>query len=218
MAQETVYWDDLKLAQGEKVPAVATDFEITIDGKTSEIDLGEENLAELHKALAPFIGAARKAGTSNVVSIRARRNAAAATTTTTTTRPKVDKEQNEAIRDWARRNGFKVSDRGRIAAPILEAFHNRDAKTGEPAANETAPRTDPPSPKAKGKGKAAAAGPVIRYAATKQEFRTAALAWARAKGMTVSPRGFGIAPGAVQRFIAESGLHRPLESADTKTG
>jgi len=28
----------------------------------------------------------------------------------------------QAIRDWARRNGHQVSDRGRIAASVVDAF------------------------------------------------------------------------------------------------
>jgi len=34
----------------------------------------------------------------------------------------MDREQTKAIREWARKNGHEVSDRGRIAAPIMEAF------------------------------------------------------------------------------------------------
>lgn len=32
------------------------------------------------------------------------------------------KEELQAIRDWAAKNGHEVSPRGRIAAPVLEAF------------------------------------------------------------------------------------------------
>jgi hypothetical protein len=38
-------------------------------------------------------------------------------------RATIDREQSSAIRDWARRNGHKVSTRGRIPAEIIEAFH-----------------------------------------------------------------------------------------------
>ena len=35
----------------------------------------------------------------------------------------IDREQSAAIREWARRNGHKVSTRGRIPADVIEAFH-----------------------------------------------------------------------------------------------
>ena len=34
-----------------------------------------------------------------------------------------DKEQTQAIREWARASGRQVSDRGRISAAIQEAFN-----------------------------------------------------------------------------------------------
>ena len=41
-------------------------------------------------------------------------------------RPSIDREQNQAIRDWARKRGMKVSDRGRIPAEVLEAYHQEN--------------------------------------------------------------------------------------------
>jgi hypothetical protein len=35
-----------------------------------------------------------------------------------------DRAQTQAIRDWARRNGHQVSDRGRIPSTVLEAFNS----------------------------------------------------------------------------------------------
>ena len=40
--------------------------------------------------------------------------------------PSIDREQNQAIRDWARKRGMKVSDRGRIPAEVLEAYHKEN--------------------------------------------------------------------------------------------
>jgi len=36
----------------------------------------------------------------------------------------VDRDQNQAIREWARMKGYKVSDRGRIPKEVTEAYHN----------------------------------------------------------------------------------------------
>ena len=33
-----------------------------------------------------------------------------------------NREQTRAVRDWARQNGFELSDRGRIPATVIEAF------------------------------------------------------------------------------------------------
>ena len=42
-------------------------------------------------------------------------------------RASIDREQNQAIRDWARKRGMKVSDRGRIPAEVLEAYHKENS-------------------------------------------------------------------------------------------
>jgi hypothetical protein len=33
-----------------------------------------------------------------------------------------NREQTRAIRDWARQNGYELSDRGRIPSTVIEAF------------------------------------------------------------------------------------------------
>jgi hypothetical protein len=40
-------------------------------------------------------------------------------------RPTVNREQNQAIREWAAGQGMKISERGRIPATVLEAYHSR---------------------------------------------------------------------------------------------
>ncbi len=77
-----------------------------LDGATYEIDLNDKNAAKLRDALAGFVGHARKVTTS-----RGRK------TRTTTSGPSA-----RELRDWARSNGFKVSDRGRVPAEVREAF------------------------------------------------------------------------------------------------
>jgi hypothetical protein len=87
-------------------------LEFAVDGKAYEIDLSAANSARLRDALAPFISAARRTGGR-------RRSAAAATPV----RPSTDREQNQAIREWAARQGMKISERGRIPSNVLEAYH-----------------------------------------------------------------------------------------------
>jgi nucleoid-associated protein Lsr2 len=90
--------------------------EFVVDGKSYAIDLSASNSQKLRDALAPFVAAGRRVG--------GRRSAAAAGTAarSTTARSTTDREQNQAIREWALKQGLKVSERGRISASVLEAF------------------------------------------------------------------------------------------------
>jgi hypothetical protein len=86
-----------------------------LDGKSYEIDLSNENARKLREALSDFVAAARRAGNGG----REGRRAAGAASSGA-----AEREQNQAIRDWAREQGMKVSDRGRIPADVAEAYHN----------------------------------------------------------------------------------------------
>src|SRR6185436_3867499 len=91
-----------------------------LDGRVYEIDLSDGNAAVLRDWLASFIAAARTRGGSAAAGSRR----APKMTAISSPRPQpVDPEQTAAIRAWARQNGHRVSDRGRIAKAVLEAFH-----------------------------------------------------------------------------------------------
>jgi|SRR5882757_11129517 Lsr2 len=110
MAQKVVVSlvDDLSGSQADETVSFG------LDGKSYEIDLSSGNAGKLRDALANYVGAARKAGRSS------RSNGGAAAVA----RPgAVDREQNQAIREWARKRGMKVSDRGRIPSDVTEAYH-----------------------------------------------------------------------------------------------
>jgi hypothetical protein len=83
-----------------------------LDGVSYEIDLSRANAAKLRDALAGYVGHGRRVGAPPRG--RARRSGTPART---------DREQLQAIREWARANGHQVSDRGRIAASVVEAFN-----------------------------------------------------------------------------------------------
>lgn len=109
MAQRTVtlLTDDLdgtelKSGDGETV-------EFSIDGTSYEIDLSPKNAKALRSALATYVGAARKSGSG-----RTRRRGGAGRT---------DREQLQAVRVWARANGYEVSDRGRISSALMELYN-----------------------------------------------------------------------------------------------
>ena len=84
--------------------------EFALDGRSYEIDLSSVNSAKLRDALAPYVSTARRLGGRRASSGGASRAA-------------VDREQNQAIREWAQKQGLKISERGRIPANVLEAYH-----------------------------------------------------------------------------------------------
>lgn len=88
--------------------------EFSIDGVSYEIDLSAKNAKKLRDDLKQWIDAGRRVGGRR----RGRSGAAAKAG-----RGSIDREQSAAIREWARRNGHKVSTRGRIPAEVIEAFH-----------------------------------------------------------------------------------------------
>lgn len=97
-------------------------IEFAIDGVSYEIDLSSANAAKLRDGLEQWVTSARR------VSGRRRVKAAAAATGGPKSRVSIDREQSAAIREWARRNGHKVSARGRISADITDAY-NKAAKS-----------------------------------------------------------------------------------------
>ncbi|MFB6718690.1 Lsr2 family protein [Kribbella sp. NPDC056345] len=77
-----------------------------LDGHTYEIDLTNKNAGALRKVLSPYVGAGRRVKTSRGARVRHTQIGPDATT----------------LREWARANGYEVSDRGRIPANVREAF------------------------------------------------------------------------------------------------
>lgn len=87
-----------------------------LDGTAYEIDLSADNAKSLRDAFAPFVASARKAGRTGGRGGATRGGRGRGSTT-------MDREQAAAIRDWARKQGLKVSDRGRIPANIVEQYN-----------------------------------------------------------------------------------------------
>ena len=81
----------------------------SLDGVSYEIDLTADNAKKLRSDLSSWVGHARRSG--------GRKNARRATTAGGARRGDLG-----AVREWARNNGHKVSDRGRISADILAAY------------------------------------------------------------------------------------------------
>jgi hypothetical protein len=92
--------------------------EFGLDGINYSIDLSNENAEELRDALAQYVEHARRAG--------GRKRAGRPSAKPAASSASVDREQNQAIRAWARKNGFQVSDRGRIPSEVVEAYHKKN--------------------------------------------------------------------------------------------
>lgn len=110
MAQKTIVQliDDLDQGAADETVSFG------LDGTNYEIDLSAKNAAKLRDALANYVANARRAGrANNRTGTPARRGRSA----------RGDREQTQAIREWGRKNGWKVGSKGRIPADLLEAYN-----------------------------------------------------------------------------------------------
>lgn len=98
--------DDLDGSKAEE------SIKFSIDGINYEIDLSKKNASKLRAGLEPFVNVAQKLGRTPSPRVASRSRGAA----------KSDREQNQAIREWAQRKGLEVSPRGRISRSIIEQY------------------------------------------------------------------------------------------------
>jgi Lsr2 len=106
VAQKTVvtFEDDLDGSEAEGTVTFA------FNSVQYEIDLSKKNADKLAKAFEPYVAGGRK------VSVRtAGRSSRGASSS-----PR--KQDQSAVREWARGEGLKVSDRGRIPAEVLARY------------------------------------------------------------------------------------------------
>lgn len=91
----------------------AETVEYSLDGKAYEIDLNGENAKELREALAGFIESSRPRGKVMLGRF-------------TQVKPSRSRTDTQAIREWARGNGFPdLKERGRVPAVAVEAYEQR---------------------------------------------------------------------------------------------
>ncbi|MBD0023080.1 Lsr2 family protein [Gordonia pseudamarae] len=85
-------------------------IEWSLDGKSYEFDTSAEHAEEFRDTLATYVAISRPT------------SPARASHRGTAVKGVRSKEQTQAIREWAQDNGYEVSDRGRIAHFIIEAY------------------------------------------------------------------------------------------------
>jgi hypothetical protein len=88
-----------------------------VDGSNYEIDLSHKNAERLRADLEKFLHAARRVGRGGITPSRRGRVPGAAPA-------KADRAQNQAIRDWAKRKGIQLSERGRIPRNVIEQYES----------------------------------------------------------------------------------------------
>ncbi|MDQ2729228.1 MAG: Lsr2 family protein [Actinomycetota bacterium] len=106
MAKETIIRITDDIDGSEAVESIRFGFR----GTNYSIDLNAKNVAAIEKSFEKWIQHGQKfdAGTTRS---RQRRATIA------------NKDQTAAIREWAKANGYRVSDRGRIAAEVRDAYN-----------------------------------------------------------------------------------------------
>lgn len=104
MAQrvEVVLEDDLDGGKADET------ILFSLDGTNYEIDLSAKNAAKLRDALAVYVGHGRK-----VTRSRGRNQQRT---------PRRQGPSPADVREWARGNGYEVSDRGRVPEEIRQAY------------------------------------------------------------------------------------------------
>lgn len=112
MAQkvQVILVDDLDGGDAEETVSFA------LDGVTYEIDLNAQNATRLRDELAPWVGHARRVGGRSGGGGGGRRSGSRARTSSSAG------TDTAAVREWARQNGHKVSERGRISSEVMEAY------------------------------------------------------------------------------------------------
>ncbi len=98
------YADDL---DGDEFQSDHPTYRFGYEGKDYEIDLKPANGKKLEQTLAPYIEHGRR------VKASASRGRGA---------PARDRERPAQIRQWARKHGIEVSDRGRIPDNVIQQY------------------------------------------------------------------------------------------------
>ena len=108
MAQRTqiILIDDL---DGKELTSGGQTVRFGYDGVEYSIDLSDKNAAAFRDSLAQYVGLSRRVG-------------GRAAAGRGTSRRKGGDNRTAQIREWARSNGHKVNERGRIPATVVEAY------------------------------------------------------------------------------------------------
>ena len=119
MAEKIIRYRYDDIEGDDEVRAVET-VPFAINGEFYEIDLGQKNLTKFNAQMGPWVEHARR--------VKGKRKPS---TPTAQTKPVAQRsydevmavrEQNNAIRAWAKAQGIPVGDKGKIANDVVKAF------------------------------------------------------------------------------------------------
>lgn len=95
---------------GDEIKDGGDSIKFSYRGIDYTIDLTPKEAAGFDKAIGMYVEHAQRVG--------GRRSSG-----TSSRGAKTDRSQLQAMREWARKNGYDVSDRGRISQEIQDAYH-----------------------------------------------------------------------------------------------
>jgi hypothetical protein len=111
----TVLTDDLDGGKADRT------VEFGVDGVNYTIDLSDAHAGKLRKILDPYIAAGSRMHRGKVEGRRPNRRGSGSGAGAGGT----SRDENKAIREWAKKNGYQVSERGRIPVSVARAYDNR---------------------------------------------------------------------------------------------
>lgn len=103
MAARTILVDDIDASETQ-----VTTTSFSLDGRDYEIDLSAKHLAALQKAFAPYIEKGRLTGSKTV-----RKSGS---------QSKASRRDLPEIREWAKRNGHTIAERGRVPKDLIALY------------------------------------------------------------------------------------------------
>lgn len=112
MARETI----VRLVDDLDGGAADETVSFSLDGVAYEIDLSNDNAKKLRDSLQSYLEHSRKAGTAKRTAGRGTGRA---------TRGTSSRERSADIRAWAKDQGIKVNERGRIPAAVVEQYDSQ---------------------------------------------------------------------------------------------
>lgn len=101
----------LEVGEGETVL-------FSLDGNAYEIDLSDKNAAALRDALSRYVDAGRSVSRSGGRTSNSSPSGAGGGRK----RRRSGQQDFGPVREWAKSNGYQVSERGRVPASVLEAY------------------------------------------------------------------------------------------------
>ena len=111
MAKKTIekFYSDIS---GEEIDTSTPTLAFGFDGTSYEIDVTEQEKAEIEKAFAPYIRAGRKATGAASTRRRTRRSGGSSTDSPA-----------KQVRAWAKDQGIDVPARGRVPSDVLDKYN-----------------------------------------------------------------------------------------------